>query len=302
MQEQEYIRLIENNILKEHIMPIYNAFEKYIENEIDYSSISVFNEVLTIVQNESLGFHLSEIRKVSSKEKSSIMKTYVASMQRNIADYKKVSNSSISVRTGKLKKLLCSYINVSRYVIDYEKLEQIISAGPRNGEKIILAIGLVSIEDDDIKVNDEINYMVDSVRNSANYFVIPIYGCSTNVFSRILQKVNADIVHIAGHGIAFGRKKVICFTDSNMTYSKLCEKIASRKDLIFLNCCNTYEFVNNTSIPIATKTIVHEREVDAYIALQFSRSFYEHLWISGDVNQSWNVARNVENPLLYHYM
>lgn len=301
MKELEYRERLANNKLRDHVLPLFEILEKHVDNKTDYT-LYLLDEISDLLNNDELKMHISEIGKEARKGKSSILSTYVLSLQRNIADYIKMNDSEQIVRKVKLKKLLYSYINVTRYVIDYDTLENLINRGPQNGEKIVLALGLIKVEDDDIKVNEEIQFMVDSSRMTNNYFVIPIYGCSTNVFASINRKVHANIVHIAGHGINENGRKAICFVDANMTFPKLCEKLAMRREMVFLNCCNTYEYVEGNTIPVSDCSIVHEGSVIANVAYEFSERFYNELWRTEDLLRAWDVARTVEDPLKYHLL
>ena len=302
MKETEYIELLSDNKLKEHIVPLFMLLEKYVEYKTEYS-IDLLNEVNALLNNDEIQIHISSIIKEAKNDKSGILGTYAHSLQRNVIGYIKMENSEPSVRRRKLAKLLLSYINVTRYIIDYNTIEELINRGPQNGEKLVLALGLVKIDEDDIKVNTEIDHIVELSRQNPMYFVIPIYGCSTNVFATINEKIHADIIHIAGHGAKCSNgKTVICFTDANMTFDRLCSKIQPRQTIIFLNCCNTYEFVRESPISISDNSIVHAGSVSASIALNFSDNFYATFLQTDNLNTAWDAAKSVEMPLKYYWL
>ena len=302
MREIEYTELIADNKFKEHIIPIFNKLEKYVEHKTEYSA-DLLNYIGALLNDDDLRGHISAIIKTAKTDKSKILSTYAFSFQRNVTGYIKMENSESNLRIRKLAKLLLAYINVTRYVIDYNIIEELINRGPQNGEKLVLALGLVKIDEDDIKVNTEIDRIVELSRLTDNYYVIPIYGCSTDVFAKITQQINASIIHMAGHGIQTKNgRTAICFVDSNMSFSRLCEKIATRKELIFLNCCNTYEYIEMSPIPIADHAVVHEGEVLSNVAYSFCESFYSTLWPTSNLNAAWDAAKTTEAPLKYHLL
>lgn len=200
MLEQEYVELLGDNNLKCNIMPLFSILEKRIDNPINYENIEELNAIAKELDNEEIRKHLSIIRKGTKKSGTSVLGSYVDSLQKNIKGYTKLKPDNKD-RVWKLKKVLCSYLNVTRYIIHYKELENILKRGPEKGEKIVLAIGLVDIKNDDIHVSDEINYLVDSSKAISNYYVIPVHGCTTNIFMSINRKIHADIIHLAGHGV-----------------------------------------------------------------------------------------------------
>lgn len=302
MREIEYIELIADNKFKEHIMPIFQKLEIYLDDKTEFS-VDLLDEIRALLNDYELRGHISAIIKEAKADKSQILGTYAYSLQRNVTGYIKMENSELNVRRKKLAKLLLSYINVTRYIIDYNTIEELINRGPQNGEKLVLALGLVKIDEDDIKVNTEIDHIVELSRQNPMYFVIPIYGCSTNVFATINEKTHADIIHIAGHGANCSNgKTVICFTDANMTFDRLCKKIQPPQEIIFLNCCNTYEYVGKKPISIADSSIVHDGSVSASIALDFSDNFYTTFLQTGNLNTAWDAAKSVETPLKYYWL
>lgn len=302
MRETEYIELLADNKFKEHIIPIFDQLEKYVEPKTEYSADSL-NYISVLLNNDELRSHISAIIKTAKTDKSKILSTYALSFQRNVTGYIKMENSEQNVRRKKLAKLLLSYINVTRYIVDYNTIEELINRGPQNGEKLVLALGLVNIDEDDIKVNTEIDRIVELSRLTDNFFVIPIYGCSTNVFAKITQQIHSSIIHMAGHGIHTNKgRTAICFVDSHMSFSRLCEKIATRKELIFLNCCNTYEYIEMSPIPVSDHALVHEGDVRSNVAYSFCESFYSTLWQTDNLNAAWDAAKTTEEPLKYHLL
>ena len=302
MREIEYIELIADNKFKEHIMPIFQKLEKYLDDKTEFS-VDLLDEIRVLLNDYELRGHISAIIKEAKADKSQILGTYAFSLQSNVTGYIKMENSEQNVRRKKLAKLLLSYINVTRYVIDYNTIEELINRGPQNGEKLVLALGLVKIDEDDIKVNTEIDRIVELSRLTNTYFVVPIYGCSTDVFAKITQHIHASIIHMAGHGIhTKNGRTAICFVDANMSFSRLCEKIATRKELIFLNCCNTYEYIEMSPIPVAEHALVHEGEVLSNVAYSFCESFYSTLWQTDSLNAAWDAAKTTEDPLKYHLL
>ena len=139
MREIEYIELIADNKFKEHIMPIFQKLEKYLDEKTEFS-VDLLDEIRALLIDYELRGHISAIIKEAKADKSQILGTYAFSLQSNVTGYIKMENSEQNVRRKKLAKLLLSYINVTRYIVDYNTIEELINRGPQNGEKLVLAL------------------------------------------------------------------------------------------------------------------------------------------------------------------
>ena len=298
MRKKDYIELLENSKLREHILPIYNLLEKYIEPSAGFEyTPELLDEIRISLEDVELKKHITAIAKEAKLSKNSVLPTLVRSLQLNIAGYAKMDTERVASRKIKLAKILRSYINVTRNIIGYDALQEIIQSGAQNGQKIVLAIAMLNVEDDDIKVNDEIDRIVELSGNNLDdhYFVIPIHGCTTNVFTTISERIFADIIHICGHvDRPVPNRYVLEFSDANMSYAKFCEKINlfpgahTDRELIFLNCCYSYEYINADTIAGSRCTIAHKGPVGRNIAYDTSELFYGRYFVSPNLQYAWN--------------
>lgn len=304
MRRSDYIVLLADNKLTEHILPVFDVLETYVDYDGEYTA-DMLNEISTLLCDEEIKKHISAMAKEASGRGFNILRSYLKSLNSNIRGYIAMNDRDVSTRRVKLEKILCSYINVSRLIIDYEVIAQMVGRLPQENEKIVLAFGLTKIEEDKARINAEIDNLVELSRQAPNCYVIPAYGCTSNQFESMMRDTGANIIHVAGHGYKTGNGKiVISFVDENMTFSRFCAKIPNnrQKELICLNCCNSYEYVKKNAISQANDSIVHEAPVDGEIAYNFSDSFYRTLFSTGDLEQAWDTAKHQETPLRYHLL
>lgn len=296
MTRSEYAHLISNSRLKEPLLKLFDIFEIYcIESPI--KTQEQLTQMYQALKSKDISAILKELRSYINDMNLKIMLPYMDSLNQNISQF--ITRNMIT--ETKWKKIINSYINVSRLAIDAEKIEKIIKDGCPNNEKIIIAISMIDITQDDINVSKEIDDLVSTASNYNKYWIIPAHGCSTNVFRSMVQRFKFDMLHIAGHSSfnAKSKKYSLLFTDSNMTYNKFKQTIPDDLDFIFINCCNSYEFTNGEKLSICGKTIVHNNELSASIAKNFSETYYSSLFILDDLNDAWLNAIHVENPLQY---
>lgn len=199
-----------------------------------------------------------------------------------------------------------SYINVSRIFLENEKIQLLQSGVPVEFEQIILAMSLIDSQEDNIKANDEIQNICDLFTNNPNVIVVPIHGCSTDVFRTILDRFPIlNIIHLAGHTDTKTNGEVLLsFVDSNMTFKKFSNWISNRRfHCSFLNCCSTAEFVSNLDSLYSDCSILHSGQVESTVAYEFAKHFYTVISRDGYCNLAWEVAiKNcTEEPLNYIY-
>ncbi|WP_242520675.1 MULTISPECIES: hypothetical protein [Lactococcus] len=158
------------------------------------------------------------------------------------------------------------------------------------------------MENDDVKANDEVNN-ISQIITHPDYLVIPIHGCSTNIFRTIFDSFSSiDILHIAGHTAISNNRTLLQFVDSNMTFTKFNEIIQYHQFyLAFLNCCSTLEFANNTNIPNALNCVLHNDKVTNTHAYDFSDHFFTTFNTTNDVSSSWHCAFQNSNETPFNY-
>lgn len=298
MTENEYYNLLEGNKFKDNMIHIFNFFEPYCDAYKEMN-INELNEVRQNMRKKNINIYVKDLGGDFHKNSVSIMKPYINSLSQNVNHF--MGNKTNNITNVKWKKILYSYINVSRAIIDIEEINLLIQNNCPKGEQLVFAGALVKIEEDDIKVNDEIDKMVITLKDSEKYFVFPSHGCSTDVFKSLMKKYRFDIIHLAGHcGKGKNGRRFISFSDSNMLYATLCKEIKKGMQLVFLNCCSTYEYVNKCCIPNANRSIVHKNEVVGKLALKASIYFYTCLNKSQNIDTSWDeMCKKVKDDKYY---
>lgn len=106
----------------------------------------------------------------------------------------------------KWKKIIVAYFDIILFNQMYEHIKEIYfgiggnntNADDYGGNKKVLAVGLINIEEDDIYVNREIQRIVE-LSIGTNYYVYPRVACTISAFENLVKKYNFDIVHLAGH-------------------------------------------------------------------------------------------------------
>lgn len=311
MQRSKYAALLGDNKLGEHILPVFDVLEQYIGYEGE-CTVEMLNEVADLLSDQEFKGCISAIRKEAKECGAAILVTHIDSLYQNMRGYTKMIDRDQQTRETKLNKILGSYANISRLVVNYRMIANQCEQAVQEGRKIILALGLVNpeIKEDIWQINAEIDNMLDLFRHSPEFLVIPVYGCTTNVFATLMQKLPATEIHVAGHGCENSKKQVILqFTDSNMIFDRFLKKIgckdpenAVHRELICLNCCHSYKFVDKKMIPETDYTIVHDDTVDGEVAFNFCESFYRELLQTKDVKAAWDTAKYQETSLQYRLL
>ena len=284
------IEKIENRTIRENLKTIADVLEDYITSEIKIDE-DFLTEVTENIDNDEIKNSIENIRKQSIMDENNVIESFICSLKQNRIQYLNMDNSrEFNDRSIKVKKMLYSYVNVSRALLSYDDYKNLIKNVPSN-KKVLLIMGTVNPLKDTIMVLDEIDNVLKKSNLKQLYTIIPIYGCNTNQFREFLNRFEVDIVHLAGHGGKHNNGKyVVQFVDSNMTYPTIQKYIGIGKNLAFFNCCYSYELVMNKT-SCANYMCVHQGPLNSQTACDFSSLFYDRLYICQDVNNSFNDAK-----------
>lgn len=321
MNEREYFRRVKfSDELKETIRPIFEFFEPFVDNEkenhysdnneiehinkddYDKKQIEEYYEMLRTKEIlESVNRLKKEVLKI---RKNPIIRKLVNSLHTNIFQFMTESRYRTKI---KWKKLLVSYKNATRVFFQDPKILQRLQSDPDESPyNLILAIGLVNIEEDNIKVKDEIDE-IDEIYNKnvpKNDVVFPVYGCSTNILKALLDSFpKIKILHLAGHTKKRKNGEVcLSLVDSILTFNKFSHWINKHNfQFSFYNCCSSDQFVTNTTNINSKKIILHRDEVNSMVAFNYSKNIYLSLSAGKTYDEAWNIAKinTNEKPLKY---
>ena len=278
-----------------------------------YSKTFLDNQISEIKSNSILD-SVTRLNRFAIRNNYLTLKSLSYSLLTNLTQF--VDNSKFRTAT-KWRKVVNSYISITLVAQELNEIELV-----RNGlsnKQVIISLGLVDYEDVKIKASVEIQKIIDLVRiynntnnnTNNNFVIVPIYGCTTNVFYSLLKDFpNIQILHIAGHGgIVNSGKGYIQFSDANMGFHAFCQKLTQFNNylnVIFLNCCYSYEFVQGRKVIGSDETIVHTDRLYDPIAIDFSNHYFSQLFSSymgsDSLINAWQTASQncTENPMNYH--
>lgn len=305
MLEKDYISKIKDEKIKKPMLKISNFFEPYIGNDHDDKSKIFFeknniDEYYQRLEKNNIKQEISSLRKEVSQKEYSVLNSFVLSLQRNTNQFIKDEKYRTS---RKIKKMIYSYLNVSRMTQNLEEIEAV-RKGDDVDTKVILSLSLVNLEEDNIKANEEVDNISQIMESNTNYVVLPIQGCTTTLFITIFKKFShIDIIHIAGHTDNSRRNVMLKFVDSNMGFEAFKRATHSHQfSLAVLNCCSTFEFALGNKIPNASTCILHQDLVLRDVAYNFMECFFQTFEHTEDVHPSWEYAvqNSNENPLRYY--
>lgn len=285
---ENFIRLldeIQNNEIRENIKPIASVLEQYVGSElsIDDSFLITLKELL---EKEKIKENISKITKQSTKDKNNVIHSLACSFRSHRLSFIKMDNNKdYRTRSNKARKLLYSYVNLSRSILNYDDYKNLLKNAPSN-KKVMLLLGTVEPAKDDIKVLEEIDDILMKTGLKQLYTIIPIYGCNTDQYRTFMNAYDIGIVHLAGHGeIHENGKYLVCFVDAPMTYTVISKNIKPGTELAFINTCYSYELVNN--VKSGNYMIVHKGKLPVKAALDFSSLFYDRISIGFDFSNSF---------------
>lgn len=286
-------------------IPFYENFISICHKLDNVLKVDSFDKIDNIEKNiaylKSIDV-VKELYSLQSKlkgEKNPLLVSPVASLATNLRGFISNEQGNIQDNLIKSRKTLFSYINFKYASITYLKIIEYLNMPReevhRNGYKLVLAVGTTDLSDD-VHVNDEINNIYALSINS-RYYVIPLMGCTYDVFKTYITKYTFDYIHIAGHGTQRGS---ICFQGSNATPKKIENIFATNNcnmDLLFVNFCYSrlfYNELNNTSLSNAY--ITYNNSLPAQKAFDFSNIFYTSLFVANN-----NVTSSFGNAQINNY-
>ncbi len=313
--EKLFLRNLKEGKLKEIITPIYDYFESFLPTESEeslekrekrliYDAEFLKKQVLGIQESFIVG-KIDSLYEFSRDNNYKILKSLTFSLLTNTKQFiDKDRNLTTEV---KWKKLIKSCINVILTADVIEELEYVRNYKNKN---VILSLGLESVENSAFKIIKEINRVIDLSNSTESFITLPLYNCSSIIFSTVLREFEEiKVLHVAGHGgIGASNKAFLEFADTQMSYNLFYEKLTEfpRKiDLIFLNCCYSDEFVQNRKIGVSIETISHKGVLIDHLAYSFCESYFmRFLFYDNDkniFNISWDGAKDesMEHPFNY---
>lgn len=302
MTREEYEERLDGNTFKDDILPIFDFFEIHLDDEKKPDLDYIINRKNSITRLE-ISNTISNLLHNLYIHKREILISYCWSLLRNVQQFEKMDNDeNVENRIIKWKKCLLSYINLSRVIIDEAKIEECL-AKPTVSQKIVLCVSTIKLENDDIRVNEEIADIqeTNNLTPNSDYLVLPIHGCSFDQFKTRLKKNHITHIHIAGHA----NSSKLFFSDAPVKYDRFCNHIQQlnyQYELLFLNCCQTFEYLLNKAFPYSNESICHETDLDSTIAIDASQIFYTELFNGLSIKDSWNGVLNSLGVNSYHLL
>lgn len=304
MSEEKYFSYFKDKELKSAIKPLYDFFETYIskddsETEDKKQKEGELEQYVTALEKSDILNHVLKLRRLTKQYLT--LQPFILSLQINIQQFRSKNRERSLV---KWKKILLSYINVSRILLNVDDIEKILSNV--SSKKLIVALGTIDIKKDNIKVNEEIEKVWDTFKDSDNYTVLAIFGCTINIFSIVLKMFpRISILHLAGHGLKQQNTGEISlpFVNSDIKFNKFNDYISRHQFmLVFLNACYSLKFSNNGKITQSVYSILHKGQIGPNTAVDFSYHFYSYFEYSNNIQKSFSNAKNGSNNCSSYYL
>ena len=291
MIRNRFVKAMTENIFKDDMLPVFDFFEPYClgNKKEDISDLELLKSKLE--PNGSVAQSLSKLQKHLYTEQRKIIMPYMKSLRAHISQFRKMDiKEDIDKAILKKKKILITYMSLSRLILSDAQIQK--KYDENSDIKTILCVGLINIEKDDIRVNDEIVKIQNISMGTHEFLVIPIQGCNFNLFEKQLKSNKFDYVHIAGH--CDGKK--LYFSDEGVTNKKFFKHMRDLNtdyQLLFLNCCKSYEYVNNYIQDFKSKNIQYDGILESIKANEVGTLFYESLFLNkGCISQAWENVKN----------
>ena len=304
MTIEEYHSMMKDNMFKDAFEPIFVFFEPFIDrNHTRHQKERIFEFRKRLLTENMIG-KVSDFGKLLTKNKRKLIRSYVPPLSTNMRNLVNMNESDIQSdlqkATNKEKIILLYYLNLSRMVFEDLKIQALFADG-RKPKHIILCVGMVKLKEDDIMVNEEINHIKALTISSDSYLVIPYNGCTFDVFKTALNRHKPEAVHLAGHGDT----KKIYFADAPVRYETFknhISKLEVTSNLYFLNCCDTFSYVNKSTLPFSGVTVCFDGVLNAAKACDTSESFYRFLLFGKSLYDAWKSTEISKNTEGYHLL
>lgn len=287
-------------------IPFYEKFISIfhmLDNVLTINNIDNPKQTISYLKETNVVKEINDLQIKLVRERDSLLVSPVASLASNLRGL--ISNERENDRNGiiKSKKTLLSFINFEYASVTYTKiveyLNMTLEERDRRGSKLVLVAGTTDLNDR-IFVNEEIHRIYDISKESM-YYVVPLLGCTLEVFKTYITKYKFDYVHIAGHGTQNG---YICFQGANAkptTVERVFLQSNKSIDMLFINCCHSRLFYDQISDKsLSACYITYKDELSSQHALDFSNAFYtSKFWGDNKIRDSFDVAQSNHNDNNY---
>lgn len=289
-----YDALISGIPFYENFISIYHKLDNVLKVD-SFEKTDDIEETIAYLKNIDVEKELNDLQTKLVRAKISLLVSPVSSLAANLRGFISNKRHNIQDNLIKRKKTLLSYINFKYASIAYLKVVEYLNMPQeevyRNGYKLVLAVGTIDLNDD-VCVKKEIDEIY-NLSDKSKYCVIPLMGCTYDVFKTFITKYNFDYIHIAGHGKENG---YICFQGSNVRPEKIENIFATNNrsmDLLFVNCCYSRLFYDQISNKLLSNLyITYKNSLSAQKAFDFSSAFYTYTFCANnDVTCSFDNAQ-----------
>lgn len=289
-----YLQTINDKSLLKIMSCYFSAFEAhwtYISesenNEILNSDEKIFNYLKTCrntVKDAYVEKHIKELKKFISENE--VLNTTLESFLRAIHDFNTSSSTNAIDGLNAWIRVLCAYFNTTRMFVAIEKLNKFLN---HNKGKLILAIGTINSIDKnekyrqtDLALLSENKSEIDDIfaastqkalYEESDYIVIPVLGCSFELYCKLMKTLDISILHCSGHGLDY----CIQFGDEKINLEQFTSVISTKMEIVFLNCCQSYSFVCGKCLSNCDFTIVYDGNAISPFASEDGATFYFQL-------------------------
>lgn len=284
----EQLERINNDIIKDNILVLANVLEKYVGMPQKMDN-GFWNSLYRELNNNNIRNSIKSILALAKGDNNSVIYSLAASLNKNWHGLAQMNcYTPLNKRIDKIKKLLCSYVNISRCLLNYD--DYIDLDNKDLNRRIFLILGTEEATSDNILVLEEIDRILKIIQLKQSYVIIPVYECNTDQFKKYTKNYNVGIVHFCGHSNEGSKGEYFLkFVDNNMNYKTVIKHISNLKGLAFFNCCHSYEALSGRAKSVEY-TITHRGQVDGMVAGDFSSCFYSGIGMKMDIEKSFKRA------------
>lgn len=298
MLYDDYYRLVNNSEIVDNLLILHRFFYRYVlkNDKGRYYRININrNNVRDFVNDFNKKNIYDNILIVLNHAYKTNNKYYISTAASLRSTAHNISYNPNNINFNKniefCRNTIISYLNVEYSSIKYDELNGILKENG-NSKKLMLLVGTIFKEDDDIRVYEEVDIINQLSILYPSYFIITLKGCTLNVFESMVQNYDFDVVHFAGHG-GWG---IIAFVDCNITpykFNSIYNLYGKRNNLLFLNLCYSYSFV--VSLTISNQYISYPNPLDPSIALNYSDNFYRLFFDGHSIYDSYTICFPIDN-------